>query len=351
MFLALKEIKKEKLRSSLIVAMIVLIGYLIFILTSLALGLARQNTDGINSWHVNQITLNANANVDMRQSFLTADEVGSLSEREALIGQTSVVAKAKNHKQLSAVFIGLKSSQFIYKNIKLESGHNVKKSHDIVVDTSFRTSGYKLGDQIKLNDDKQKYRIVGFTEDAKLNIAPIVYGQMQTWKNLRGLTDGPVASAIVSQDAKYENDHHGVKTYTKQQVIDKLPGYQAQTATFVLMIGFLMVISLIIIAVFLYILTMQKIPNYAVLRAQGVPSKVLVWATIWQSVLLVISGLIIATALTTVTALAIPATVPMAFDVPALSGVGLGLLLMALIGSLIPIRSVLHVDPVSAIGG
>lgn len=74
-------------------------------------------------------------------------------------------------------------------------------------------------------------------------------------------------------------------------------------------------------------------------------------ATIWQSVLLVISGLIIATALTTVTALAIPATVPMAFDVPALSGVGLGLLLMALIGSLIPIRSVLHVDPVSAIGG
>ncbi len=45
MFLALKEIKKEKLRSGLIIFMIVLIGYLIFILTSLALGLAQQNTD------------------------------------------------------------------------------------------------------------------------------------------------------------------------------------------------------------------------------------------------------------------------------------------------------------------
>ena len=38
MFLALKEIKREKLRYSLIIGMIVLISYLIFILTSLAWG-------------------------------------------------------------------------------------------------------------------------------------------------------------------------------------------------------------------------------------------------------------------------------------------------------------------------
>ncbi|WP_230678595.1 hypothetical protein [Lacticaseibacillus zhaodongensis] len=51
------------------------------------------------------------------------------------------------------------------------------------------------------------------------------------------------------------------------------------------------------------------------------------------------------------TALIIPAAVPMAFAIPALSGVGVGLLLMALIGSLIPIKSVLSIDPVSVIGG
>lgn len=49
MYLALKEIRKEKLRSGMIIAMIVLISYLIFILTSLALGLARENTDAIDS--------------------------------------------------------------------------------------------------------------------------------------------------------------------------------------------------------------------------------------------------------------------------------------------------------------
>lgn len=44
MFLALKEIKREKLRYGLIISMIVLIAYLIFVLTSLALGLAQENT-------------------------------------------------------------------------------------------------------------------------------------------------------------------------------------------------------------------------------------------------------------------------------------------------------------------
>ena len=39
MFLALKEIKHEKLRYGLVISMVVLISYLIFILTSLAQGL------------------------------------------------------------------------------------------------------------------------------------------------------------------------------------------------------------------------------------------------------------------------------------------------------------------------
>lgn len=48
MFLALKEIKHEKLRYGLIIAMIAMISYLIFILTSLALSLAQENTAAID---------------------------------------------------------------------------------------------------------------------------------------------------------------------------------------------------------------------------------------------------------------------------------------------------------------
>ncbi|MDE7056025.1 MAG: ABC transporter permease, partial [Lactobacillus sp.] len=108
--------------------------------------------------------------------------------------------------------------------------------------------------------------------------------------------------------------------------------------------------SLIIIAVFLYILTMQKMHNFAVMRAQGIPSKTLVGATISQSIILVVVGVIIALIAMGITAVALPKSVPMNFT-PAIMIVGsLGMLLMGIIGSLIPVRSILKVDPAKAIG-
>lgn len=350
MFLALKEIKKEKLRSGLIIAMIALIGYLIFILTGLALGLAHENTDAINSWHVQRITLNATANTDMRQSTLTKAQIADLTSKEAALNEVSVVAKASGKKQQSAVFIGIRKGEFIYQNLKLTSGRRAQTAHEVVADNAFQQAGYKLGSTVKLGSAEQAYTIVGFTNHAKLNIAPVLYGQFATAQQVRGAV-GTVASAVVSKRAGYTNPASGTKTYDTQQVIEKLPGYSAQNLTFGMMIGFLMVISLVIIAVFLYILTMQKLPNYAVLRAQGIPSGVLVRATIGQSLLLVVAGLVIAALFTIGTAAILPAAVPMAFDLPLLTAVGAGLLVMALLGSLIPVRAVLHVDPVSVIGG
>lgn len=351
MYLALKEIRKEKLRSGMIIAMIVLISYLIFILTSLALGLARENTDAIDSWGVQNVTLNANANVDMRQSLITKNQTGTLSDKEAYVGQASVVAKASNHERISSVFIGLDSDQFVAKTIKLTEGHSPQNNQQVVVDTAFQDAGYELGDTFKLNSNSTKYTIVGFTKNAKMNVAPVIYGNLSAWTTLKELSPGTIASAVVSKDIHYRASNTALKTYTTSTFINKMPGYSAQNLTFGLMIAFLMGISLIVIAVFLYILTMQKLPNYAVLRAQGIPSKVLVGATVSQSLLLVLSGLIISTLLTIATAVTMPSAVPMAFDIPILVVVGVGLMIMALIGGLTPVRSVLRVDPISVIGG
>lgn len=157
-------------------------------------------------------------------------------------------------------------------------------------------------------------------------------------------------SGIISQDPNYHFNHRNAKTYGIKTVIEKLPGYTAQNMTFELMIGFLFVISLIIIAVFLYILTMQKMHNFAVMRAQGIPAKTLVGATISQSIILVISGVILALIMMWLTALVMPASVPMSFTPAVMTAGTLGMLLMGIIGSLIPVRSILKVDPAQAIG-
>ncbi len=75
MFLAIKEIKREKLRYGLIILMIFLVSYLIFMLSSLAVGLASENTQAIKSWNTQEVVLNKNANVSMNQSTLTKTDL------------------------------------------------------------------------------------------------------------------------------------------------------------------------------------------------------------------------------------------------------------------------------------
>ncbi|CCI84355.1 ABC superfamily ATP binding cassette transporter, membrane protein [Lactobacillus pasteurii DSM 23907 = CRBIP 24.76] len=352
MFLAFKEIKHEKIRYGLIVMMIFLISYLIFMLSSLAIGLAEENTQALESWQTQKVVLNKNANISLSQSVLNKDDLknASLSKNEAYLGQVPVVVKANKRSSISAQFLGVKRDQFIYQDQELIAGRKSKNKSEVTADQALQLKGYKLGDKIKLNDSKQKYTIVGFVKNAKINIAPIIYGDLATWKKLKVAMPNVVASGIISKNADYKLNHKNAKTYDVKTFINKLPGYTAQNMTFELMIGFLFIISLIIIAVFLYILTMQKMQNYAVMRAQGIPAKTLVAATIGQAVILVVTGAVIGLLLMELTILMMPKSVPMDFT-PAimLAGVG-GMLLMGIIGSLIPVRSILKVDPVKAIG-
>lgn len=351
MFLAYKEIKHEKLRYSLIILMIFLISYLIFILSSLAVGLAQENTQAVESWKTQKVVLNKNSNVSMAQSILTKDDIkdAKIGKKEAYVGQVPIVVKSKNHHSVSAQFLGIKKSQFIYQNLKIIKGHKATKANEVTADIGFNAKGYKLGDIIKFGNTQKKYKIVGFAKNAKINIAPAIYGNLKTWKDLHQGTTNLATSGIISQDPHYEYNHKNAKTYNVKVFINKLPGYSAQNITFEMMIAFLFIISLIIIAVFLYILTIQKKQTFAVMRAQGIPAKTLVIAVISQSIILVITGIIIGLLAMWGTALIMPATVPMSFAPILFIASSLGMLLMGIIGSLIPIRTILKVDPAKAI--
>lgn len=354
MYLALKEIRHEKLRYSLITGMIVLITYLIFILSGLATGLAGENTQAIDSWNAKSVVLNRDANVNLSQSTITTDQIdnANLTKSQAVIGQSPVVVKSHDREKESAQFVGLKNNEYIAKDLSVANGRKARTSHEVVVDQQFKQDGYKLGDKVKFNSATTRYTIVGFTKNAKLNVAPVVYGSLSTWKDLRNMPGAKLAgSAIVSKTANFKSHNKELKTYSDSYFVSKLPGYAAQNTTFGFMIGFLMIISLVIIAVFLYILTIQALPTYAVLRAQGIPAATLVRTIISQSLILMALGIVIGTGLTLITANMIPFGVPISFNVPMLAMISVGLLLMGIIGAAIPARKIAVVDPVQVIGG
>ncbi|USS88830.1 ABC transporter permease [Fructilactobacillus cliffordii] len=353
MFLALKEIKYSKLRYGLIMTMILLISYLIFILTSLAVGLASQNTQAIKSWNPTRIVLNKNSNVNVGQSLIMKSDLDKIHlnpKQEAVIGSVPVVATGK-HEKISSQFMGIDPNQYVAKDLRLTSGHKARNQNQVVVDQKFQQAGYHLGDKLQFNSSQERYQIVGFVKNAKFNIAPVVYGSLPTWHTLRNLDNRFAGSAVLSKKADFQIPSNQLHSYSTKTVVNNLPGYTAQTLTFTLMIGFLMIISLIIIAVFLYILTMQKLPNYAVLRAQGIPAGKLVKATMAQTFILVVTGIGAGFLLTVGTLLVLPNAVPVAFSFPIMLGTVAGLLVTSMLGALLPALLIVRIDPADAIGG
>ncbi len=99
MFLAVKEIRHEKLRYGLIIGMIVLIGYLMFMLMGMMLGLANENTAAIDSWDAKSVVLNKNSNINLSQSLIAKQDLPKLNDHQALVGQTPAVMSQGNDRQ------------------------------------------------------------------------------------------------------------------------------------------------------------------------------------------------------------------------------------------------------------
>ncbi len=353
MFLAIREIKHNKLHYGLIIGMVTLIGYLMFMLTGLMLGLANQNTAAIRAWNTETVYLNRDANDNLSQSMLTKQQTRKLGDHEALVGTVPVVLKkatVRHQDKQSIQYMGISKEQYLYRHkLQLTTGHKPTKTNEIVLDTFLRDKGYRVGDQVKLEDQSTSYRVVGFVKNAKLNISPLAIGSLSTWQELKGMGNQFIASGIFADRSLTAHHHSQLKKYTANQFIQKLPGYSAQNTTFLFMIGFLMVISLIVIAVFLYILTMQKLPEYAVLRAQGIPASTLIRATFAEAMLLMVAGVLIGLFLTSGTAVIIPSAVPLLINWPLTLLIGLSLIVLGTIGALLPVRIITKIDPLDAI--
>lgn len=357
MLLALKEIQREKLRYSLIIALIALISYMMFILSALALGLAHLNTSAIEGWHANAIALNEQAEGVMRASMLTQEQVSTIEKHAdgetAPLGFTTTrmiahQTKANSGTKSSINFLGTTANSFVLNNTPLTAGRMPKASHEIALDhTAVAQEHLSLHDKVYLGSDTTAYTIVGIVSDAKMSVIPVAYGVLSDWHTISPIAPSITASAVVATGNFTNTDSSDISTYGIPQFISLLPGYSAQNSTFISMIVVLAIVTLIIIAVFLYIIVLQKLPNIAVLKAQGIPTNYLIRSTLWQGMVVVVAGLIIAILVTAATALATPEVVPMTFSVPLQGATVVGLILMGLFGALLPALQIKKADPIT----
>lgn len=350
MYLAIKEILHNKLRYSLVLVTVFLISFMVFFMTSLAIGLVRDNRTAADNWDSTGVVLSKYANKNLTDSFITEDNYkDKLSDDAVPLGYMFAVTNLKNDDTTVNISIFAQNwNSFIAP--KLIEGHYPESKNEVIIDQSMENYNIKMGDQIQLNGSTDEYKVVGITNDSKFFTVPVIYTDLSTYWKLQHTdkTTKTISAIVLNNDVDVSGE--GLVQVTEQDMISNIPGYTPEVNVFMGMIIALVVITCLVVGIFIYIIMIQKLGLYGIMRAQGIQSKTIIWSLFCQ--IFVLSGMGVLMALIGVWAVkfVLPPTLFFYPSWLAYSLLGLAIIIMALLGGLISLPKILKIDPIEAIG-
>ena len=290
------------------------------------------------------IILKVNNNRDYES--VKAEDKAALAQFPGIVYQ-----KGKKDQQINVSFFGIEADEFLAPN--LVKGRMFKNTGEVVVNDSLaKEDGLQVGDQLKVAGSKQTLKIVGFTDEAMYNVAPVIYMSLADFQEIRFNQALPKEAqkinAIVLREKPKQVANH-LEEIKISDFIDDLPGYRAQNLTFAFMIGFLIVIAAIVIGIFIYILTMQKQAIFGVMKAQGISNFFIARSVFVQTAILAFVGIVLGLALTYLSSLVLPAAVPFAIFWGLYLAVSVGMWVIAILSAVFSVSTVVKIDPLQAI--
>lgn len=362
MFLAWREIKYSKTRFVLIIGVVVLIAYLVYFLTGLAYGLAQENRMSIDKWDADGIVLADESNLNINMSMFDKEQMEEIEASEkASVGVAPSVVQLENQtseeSKVNITFFGVDKEEFIFPEVI--EGEEFNKDKEATANISLKEEeGFEIGDEVSLAGADLTVEIVGFTDNAKFSVGPVLYINQPTYQQVRASGFGEreeeiISAIVVRSDAEELGDVNigsdDLELYSISEFISNLPGYTAQVLTFGLMIGFLVLIAAMIIGIFIYVLTLQKSSILGVMKAQGISSAYISRSVIGQTFLLSVMGVFTGLGLTLLTGLLLPAAVPHQNNFIFLLSITALLITVAVAGAFLSVRTVVNIDPLEAI--
>lgn len=367
MFLAIKEILHDKKKYSLVIGVMFLISYLVFFLISLAYGLAMENRIGIDQWNADQIILTEEADGTINRSTINQENFDEIeADTVAPILQMPTNATSEDigsDEKLSISLFGINFDDFIAPEVT--EGNNVTADNEALIDDSLTEEyGLSIGDTFTINE--QDFEVVGLTTDTKFSVAPMVHITQDAYRETQQaamdtsaqsqIPDGVEIPADTTQttnavivQGEVTSLPDGLAATSTTDFINDLPGYSAQLLTFIFMIGFLIIIAAVVIGIFIYVLTIQKIDVFGVMKAQGISTGTIGRSVVVQTFILTLIGLVLGVAVTVLSIYFLPAQVPTRINWLFFIAVGGLILLCSLIGALFSVKTIVNVDPARAI--
>ncbi|WP_034564464.1 ABC transporter permease [Carnobacterium gallinarum] len=360
MFLAWREIKHSKLRYALISLIMIMIIWLVLFVTGLANGLASDNASAIKESPATYYVLEKDSDNRIARSTITEEQwqdMQTVYGKKAVPFSTrmSTISLEKGTEKTDIAYFLLEPDSF--QKPTLSSGKFAKENtNEIVVDQKLARNGYKLGDIIEDTTTNSQFKISGFTKNQTYSHSGVVFLSPTQWKEINPVssknntTYNTVALSISENEAEKFNQKE-LTIAPKNEIVQNIPGYSEEQGSLTMMIVFLYIIAAFVLTVFFYVITLQKMDQFGMLKALGAKTSYLAKSLLTQIGLLSILSLIIGNGLTYGVAAILPESMP--FKLSPLTAVLSSLLFLAvtLIGSVLSLYKVAKVDAIEAIGG
>lgn len=236
---------------------------------------------------------------------------------------------------------------------------------EAVVDARLRrVADVAEGDTLQVGPGEVEVTVVGFVDDvsqgaATLWVTPATWREVAETANAAAPPPPDADTALVVEPADGIDlptladrieQVADVDAATVDEVTGALPVVTQQAATFQGIIGVTFVVTLLVVALFFALLTLERVRLYAVLKAVGARSLDLVTGVAAQAVAVALAALVLGGALALGFVAVLPADLPVQLEPTRVVQVGVGTLVTALAGGLLTLRRILRVDPAAAIG-
>lgn len=380
--LPLKELTYSKVRFGLIALAIALVVSLTMLMSAMAEGLVTGMTGAKGSLEADALVFQKDSRLALERSFLDPEAVREIRQAPGVaeayeVGHVAVSIEPRGGsgaESVDARIFGLGGHWGQLPAVEGESGP--LGPDEAVADVTAKAEGIRLGDDVGTFPGGRELTVVGFTEDRRYIMAPAFYVSMETWESLylaSVLGDGEAegtnaAGGVAAKEGQGAASIAAVLLKDGTAVSDLAhgldgdfevasPGEAALAANgmdvMVLAVNGIQAVSLLIgallIGVFFYITTLHKTGQIAALKALGASNGHLYRSLLLQIGVLVTVAIIAGALLALGAGASMPPT--MAFD-PRPGGwllTVLAVYAMAVVGSLFSLRSILRIDPATAL--
>ncbi|WP_335871010.1 ABC transporter permease [Bacillus sp. 2205SS5-2] len=265
MNMALKEIRKSKLRFMILGSIIFLISFLTFIISGLANGLSQDNAGLIKDFPDGQFYLNADADGTYNLSRIERNvQDKMLTEHKDAVALSIQMGFLNDgyDKQRSVAFVSSTDSK-LFKDVK---------DGEIILNRSLADAGIKVGDTLTNNQLSGEFTVKGFVDQKKYSHAPVAFINIENYKEMYRVNEMQMVFVPEGNEVPAVT---GLESFSDKQFLNTIPSYNAEQLSLNMIVWFLVVISGMLFAIFFYMLNVQKIGLYGILKAIGVKTSAL----------------------------------------------------------------------------